>query len=44
MVEAAALQARNRFSQSRLADDLENLYLSLARSKGILATKGDLIA
>jgi glycosyltransferase involved in cell wall biosynthesis len=36
MGEAGREFVRNQFSQSRLADDLEELYLSLARSKGLL--------
>jgi glycosyltransferase involved in cell wall biosynthesis len=36
MGDAGRKFVRNRFSQFRLADDLENLYLSLARSKGLL--------
>jgi universal stress protein family protein len=36
MGDAGREFARNRFSQFRLADDLENLYLSPARSKGLL--------
>ncbi|HEY7615320.1 MAG TPA: glycosyltransferase family 4 protein [Terriglobales bacterium] len=35
MGEAGRAFAQERFSQSRLADDLEKLYLSLARAKGL---------
>jgi hypothetical protein len=36
MGQAGREFVRTRFSQVRLADDLERLYLSLARSKGLL--------
>lgn len=36
MGQAGREFVRTRFSQARLADDLERLYLSMARSKGLL--------
>jgi hypothetical protein len=33
---------KDKFSYSRLADDLEKLYLSIAEEKGYLVCSGDL--